>query len=53
MDDRARGQRCQARHRAGPGGGLHLGPIIRDPYQAAADAGLSDDDIAYIARLYR
>ena len=25
---------------------LHLGPIIRDPYQAAADAGLSDDDRA-------
>ena len=32
---------------------LHLGPVIRDLYQAAADAGLRQDDIAFIARLYR
>ena len=28
-------------------------PIVRDLYQAAADVGLSDDDIALIARAYR
>jgi len=32
---------------------LRLGPVIRDVYQAAADAGLSDDDISFVARLYR
>ena len=32
---------------------LHLGPVIRDLYQAAADGGLREDDIAFIARLYR
>ncbi len=32
---------------------LRLGPLIRDPYQAAAHAGLSEDDIAFVSRLYR
>ncbi len=31
---------------------LHLAPV-RDLYQAVADAGLSDDDVALISRLYR
>jgi hypothetical protein len=32
---------------------LRLGPATRDLYQAAADVGLSDDDIACVAGLYR
>ncbi len=32
---------------------LSIGPMLRDLYQAAADAGFRDDDIAFVARIYR
>ncbi len=32
---------------------LRLAPVLRDLYQAAADSGLRDDDVAFVARLYR
>ena len=32
---------------------LWIGPVLRDLYQAAADAGLRDDDVAFVARIYR
>jgi len=31
---------------------LWIGPVLRDLYQAAADAGFRDDDVAFVARLY-
>ena len=32
---------------------LSIGPMLRDLYQAAADTGFRDDDIAFVARIYR
>ena len=32
---------------------LWIGPVLRDLYQAAADAGLRDEDVAFVARIYR
>ncbi len=32
---------------------LRIGPALRDLYQAAADAGFRDDDVAFVARIYR
>jgi len=32
---------------------LWIGPVLRDLYQAAADAGFRDDDVAFVARIYR
>ena len=31
---------------------LWIGPVLRDLYQAAADAGFRDDDVAFVARIY-
>jgi 3-hydroxyisobutyrate dehydrogenase len=32
---------------------LRIAPVVRDAYQAAADAGFRDDDVAYVSRIYR
>jgi len=32
---------------------LWIGPVLRDLYQAAADAGFRDDDVALVSRMYR
>jgi 3-hydroxyisobutyrate dehydrogenase len=37
----------------GHGDGLRLAPVVRDLFQAAADAGFDDDDIIAVADLYR
>ena len=31
---------------------LWIGPVLRDLYQAAADAGFRHDDVAFVARIY-
>ena len=31
---------------------LRIGPVVRDLYQDAADAGFRDDDVAFVARMY-
>jgi hypothetical protein len=49
LDDRAGTEGCPAGQRTGRANGstrLRLGPAIRDLYEAAADAGLNDDDTA-------
>jgi len=32
---------------------LRVGPVLRDLYDAAAESGLRDDDVAIVARMYR
>ena len=32
---------------------LRIAPAARDAYQAAADAGFRDDDVAFVSRIYR
>ncbi len=56
VDDRAGGEGCPLTRElveANSSTRLRLGPAIRDLYRAAADAGLSDDNIALVARRYR
>ena len=31
---------------------LRIGPVLRDPYQAAADAGFQDDEVAFVSSMY-
>ena len=56
VDDRAGGKGRPAGHRVrrrqGHGEAFDR-PMLRDLYQAAADAGFRDDDMAFVAGIYR